>query len=355
MLRGTRILTGMNMKGMNKIILIGSLTILFGCGRQSGDQRMIVRLGYFPNMTHAQALIGCASARQDFQKNFGDSARVDTKIFNAGPSAIEALFAGELDLMYIGPNPAINGYVKSHGEAVRIIAGATSGGAVLVARPDVTIKTPADWAGKRIASPQLGNTQDVALRFYLVSHGLQTKEKGGSVTVVPAQNPDILMLFQRKEIDGAWVPEPWGARLVQEAGGTIVLDERDLWPDKRFVTANIVVRKNFLDEHPFLVKQFLKTHVQLTQWIVANSQDARSILNSEIQRITGKALPAEVLNTAWTRMDCTYDPIKVSLFTSADRAYELGFLGNAKPDLSGIFDLRLLNEVLSESHLPAIE
>ena len=343
------------MNSIEKLILCALLVSLAGCAKHPAHQQVVVRIGYFPNLTHAQALIGCSAHRQDFQKCFGDSASVETKIFNAGPSAIEALFAGELDLMYIGPNPAINGYVKSRGEAIRIIAGATSGGAVLVARSDVNITAPADWSGKRIASPQLGNTQDIALRFYLVSHGLQTQEKGGTVTVIPTQNPDILALFQRKEIDGAWVPEPWGARLVQEANGKVVLDERDLWPEKRFVTATIVVRKKFLDEHPLLVRQFLSAHVRLTQWMKANAQEAQSIMNSEIQRLTGKALPAEVLSAAWTRMDCTYDPLKASLLTSADRAYALGFLGNAKPDLSGIFDLHPLNEILAESHLPPIE
>jgi NitT/TauT family transport system substrate-binding protein len=338
-----------------KLFYFGLLVCFIGCTKHANEQQVAVRIGYFPNITHAQALIGFSAARGDFQKNFGDSARIDTKIFNAGPSAIEALFAGELDLTYIGPNPAINGFVKSHGEALRIIAGATSGGAVLVARRGVTITTPADWTGKRIASPQLGNTQDVALRYYLVSNGLRSKENGGTVTIIPTQNPDILTLFHRGEIDGAWVPEPWGARLVQEAGGTIILDERDLWPDRRFVTANIIVRNNFLLEHPLLVKQFLRTHVQLTQWINAHPQDARSIANAEIQRLTGKALSAEVLENAWMRLDCTYDPIKTSLFSSADRAYALGFLGNTKPDLSGIFDLHLLNEVLSESQLQPIQ
>ena len=338
-----------------KLLLFALLPCFLGCTKHAKEGQVAVRIGYFPNITHSQALIGFSAARGDFQKDFGDSARIDTKIFNAGPSAIEALFAGELDLVYIGPNPAINGFVKSRGEALRIIAGATSGGAVLVARHGVTIISPADWIGKRIASPQLGNTQDVALRSYLASNGLLSKENGGAVTIIPTQNPDILTLFHREEIDGAWVPEPWGARLVQEAGGTIILDERDLWPDRRFVTANIIVGNKFLHEHPLLVKQFLKTHVRLTQWINANPHEARSVANAEIQRLTGKALQAEILESAWARLDCTYDPVKTSLFRSADRAYALGFLGQIKPDLSGIFDLRLLNEVLSESHLPSIQ
>lgn len=316
---------------------------------------MTLRVGYFPNITHSQALIGFAPERDDFKKAFGDSVRIETKIFNAGPSVIEAMFAGEIDLAYIGPNPAINGYVKSKGEALRIVAGATSGGAILVARKGISIKLPADWSGKRIASPQLGNTQDVALRYYLLSNGMKSKEQGGTVAIIPTQNPDILALLLKGEIDGAWVPEPWGARLVREAGASIVIDERDLWPGKQFVTANIIVSAKFFREHRSIVKKWLQTHVGLTQWIAAHPAEAQRIANSEIKRLTGKALALDVLQDAWLRLDCTYDPIQTSLFTSADRAFQLGYLGKEKPDLSGIYDLELLNEVLKEANLAQIK
>ncbi len=171
--------------------------------------------------------------------------------------------------------------------------------------------------------------------------------------MIPTQNPDILTLFLKKEIDGAWVPEPWGARLVKEGNGAIFLDERDLWPDHKFVTANIIVSTKFLKEHPDLLKQWLAAHVELTQWINANPVDAKRIANAEIARLTGKALPTPVLDDAWSRLDVTYDPISSSLFVSADRAFALGFLGKDKPDLSGIYDLSLLNQVLAEKKLPA--
>jgi NitT/TauT family transport system substrate-binding protein len=187
-----------------------------------------VRLGYFPNITHSQALIGVA--RGDFQKALGSGVTLDAKQFNAGPSVIEALFANQLDIAYIGPNPAINGYTKSNGEALRIVAGATSGGAALVVRSESNIAKPEDLAGKKLASPQLGNTQDVALRAYLADHGLKTKDKGGTVEVVPTDNPQILDLFKQGQIDGAWVPEPWASRLIVDGGGKLFLDERDMWP-----------------------------------------------------------------------------------------------------------------------------
>jgi NitT/TauT family transport system substrate-binding protein len=317
------------------------------------DPGSVIRVGYFPNITHAQALIGMSAERNDF-KALG--AKIDVKIFNAGPEEIEALFAGELDLAYIGPNPAINGYVKSKGEAVRVIAGAMSGGAVLVVRADANVKDAKDFAGRRVATPQIGNTQDIAMRYYLLSNNLAPVEKGGNVTIVPAQNPDILTLFLKKEIDAAWVPEPWGARLVKEGGGKILLDERDLWqPDRKFTTACVIVSPKFLRAHPDLVRRWLTAHVELTQWINANPADAKRIANAEIKRLTSKALPNDELDDAWSRLDVTYDPLSASLFSSADRAFALGFLGKTKLDLSGIYDLSLLNQVLAEKKLSSVK
>lgn len=313
---------------------------------------LTVRVGYFPNITHAQALVGMQNGA--FQQELGDNVTIDAKTFNAGPSEIEALFAGALDLGYIGPSPAVNGYVKSNGEALRIIAGAVSGGAVFVVRPASNIKTAADLAGKKIATPELGNTQDVAARYYLLQNNLKTTDKGGTVQVLPTKNADTLTLFAKQELDAAWVPEPWGARLVQEAGGKILFDERDLWQDRKFVTTNIIVSKKFLDAHPDLVQKWLRAHVQVTEWVKQNPAAAKQIVNAEIKRITNAALKPEILDDAWTRLDFTYDPISSSLFASAEHAFELGFLGKTKPDLSGIYDLELLNQVLAERGLATV-
>ena len=311
-----------------------------------------IRVGYYPNITHSQALIGLA--RGDFAKALGDNVTIQATEFNAGPSVIEALFAGELDLSYIGPNPAINGYVQSKGEALRIVAGATSAGAALVVRPSANIKSAADLAGKKIASPQLGNTQDVALRGYLVANGLNTVEQGGTVEVIPTQNPQILDLFKQGQIDGAWVPEPWASRLVVDGGGAVFLDERDLWPSGDFVTAHIIVSTKFLNEHPEVVKAWLTTHVEITQWENDNPNQAKAIVNGEIEKLTGKKLSDDVLAQAWSRLRVTWDPISSSLVKSADSAYAAGFL-REKPDLSGIYDLTLLNQVLTEKGLPGVK
>ena len=326
--------------------LLGVSVLLSAPGVQAQNAPVVIRAGHFPNITHAQGVIGQANGW--FDKAVAPEARVEWKIFNAGPSAIEALFAGAIDLTYIGPNPAINGYVRSQGEALRIVAGATSGGAALVVRADSGIQKPQDFHGKRIASPQIGNTQDVALRGWLNAHGLKVREKGGDVQVIPIANPDQLTLFLKKEIDGAWAPEPWAARLIREANGRLFLDERDLWPNGQFVTTHLIVSTKFLKEHRGLVRKWVKAHVELTEWINKNLPEAKRVLNEEIKKETGKALPQPVLDDSFSRLQVTYDPIRSSLFTSAHWAFEAGFLGRERPDLSGIYDLSVLNEVLQE-------
>ena len=324
--------------------------LVTGCAR--GPSPNAVRVAYFPNITHAQAVVGVADCT--FRRALGDGVTLETRVFNAGPSIIEALFAGQIDLAYIGPNPAINGYVRSNGEALRIIAGATSGGAVLVVRADSGIRDARDFAGRRIASPQLGNTQDVALRRWLQQQGLRLRERGGTTQVVPVANPDILALFQKREIDAAWVPEPWGARLVHEAGGRVFLDERQMWPHGRFVTAQLIARTAFLQQHRDIVRRWLDAHVELTLRLTRDADGARRALNAEIEHLTGKAFAAAVLDDAWSRMTVTWDPVRESLRQSADAAFELGFLGETRPKLDGIYDLRLLNEVLRGKGLAAV-
>ncbi len=332
-------------------IVLGLLN--WDSGVIGGDSQITIRAGHFPNITHAQGVIG--QAKRWFEKALGKDAKIEWKVFNAGPSAIEALFAGQLDIIYIGPSPAINGYVKSKGEALRIVAGAVSGGAGLVIRADSGISTVKDFDGKKIASPQLGNTQDVALRGWLKDNGYKVKEKGGTVQVIPIANPDQLTLFLKKEIDGAWVPEPWVSRLILEGNGRLFLDERNIWPDGKFVTTNLVVSTRFLKEHPDLVKKWIAAHVELTDWINKNPEEAKRIINGEIKNEIGKALPQNVLDESFKRVDVTYDPIPSSLFKSARWAFEQGFLGREQPDLSNIYDLTLLNEVLKEKGLQPVK
>jgi NitT/TauT family transport system substrate-binding protein len=314
-------------------------------------ENVTLRVGYFPNITHTQPIVGLA--RGIYAEELGPNVKLETKTFNAGPSVIEAIFAGAIDASYIGPNPAVTGYVQSQGKEVRIIAGATSGGALLVVRSDAGIATAADFANKKIATPQLGNTQDVAFRSWLQTNGLKDREHGGNVQVIPTANADALSLIQRGQLDGAWVPEPWATRIVQEANGRVFLDERDLWPNGEFVTTQLIVRAKFLADHPDVVEKLLRAHVKTTQWINDNPDAAKTAVNAGIKQITSAALPDAVINAAWRNQKVTYDPIAPSLRKSADDAFALGYLPT-KPDLGGIYVLEPLNRVLTDLGLKPV-
>src|SRR5215218_10386055 len=274
---------------------------------QNSVSSQILRIGYFPNINHAQAVIGLGNGT--FQKALGDNVEVKTTIFNAGPSAMEALFAKQVDVTYVGPNPAINAYVVSQGKDVRIISGASSGGAVFVVRNDSEIQSTKDFANKKFASPQLGNTQDVALRKYLLDNGYKTKENGGNVEVIPAKNADIVSLMIKKDIDGAWLPEPWGAKLIKEANAKVLVDERDLWPDGKFVTAHIIARTDYIEKNPDVIKKLLAAHIDRTIWINDNVEEAIQTFNAELNKLTGQTIPEDEFREGISRIDLTYDPI----------------------------------------------
>jgi NitT/TauT family transport system substrate-binding protein len=337
---------------MRRLVAAGALAV-FVSAFALGQSAVTVRVGAFPNITHPQAMVGKANGA--FEKAMGPNVRIEWKSFNAGPSAIEALFAGAIDMTYIGPNPTISGYVRSSGEALRVVAGASSGGAALVVRNDSGITKAADFHGKKIASPQLGNTQDVALRAWLRANGLKTVDKGGDVQVIPLANPDQLTLFLKKDLDAAWAPEPWATRLIRQGNGRLFLDERTLWPNGQFVCADLIVSNKFLKEHPGVVKAWLRTHVELTDWINGHLPEAKKLLNQQIQKETGRALPDAVLDEAFGRLQVTYDPLRASLLTSAKSAFDAGFLGRQMPDLSNLYDLSLLNQVLSEKGKKAVQ
>ena len=336
-------------------IALISAPISIASAQSIGDEKKTLRIGYFPNITHSQAVIGLNNG--DYQKVLGDNVTVETFRFNAGPSAIESLLADRIDATYIGPNPAINGYLLTGGKDLRVISGASSGGASFIVRNDSGIETVNDLGGKKFASPQLGNTQDVALRKYLIDNGFNTVENGGNVTVLPIANADILTVFLKGEIDGAWVPEPWATRLVQEAGGKVFLDEKSLWPDGKFVTGNIIVRTDYLEENPEIIKKLLEAHVDETLKINNDTAAAAKEFNTQLKKLTGQEISESVLDKAYSNLELTYDPLKLTLFKSANDAYDLGFIekGKDRPNLSGIYDTTLLNEVLAEKGLKSID
>ena len=341
------------------VLLLAVVSLAAACGGDDDDattaadtdapESVTLRLGVFPNITHATGLVGIEEGI--FETALGDN-ELKVSYFNAGPEASEALLSGAVDATYIGPNPAINAFAQSNGEAIRIVAGATSGGAFLVTRADITSVEQLD--DTTIASPQLGNTQDVALRAWLKENGLETDESGGGdVSILPQANADTLTAFQAGEIDGAWVPEPWATRLIQEGGGRVLVDERDLWPEGDYVTTHLIVATKFLEDHPDVVKQLLEGHVEATKAVNDDPEAAKVAVNAQIKAATDKEIKPEVLDAAWENLRFTDDPIAASLQKSADDAIALGLLDEV--DLDGIYDLAILNEVLGAAGEDEVE
>jgi NitT/TauT family transport system substrate-binding protein len=332
---------------LSLLALVGLVAVAAACGggdgaTAAGDTgEVTLRLGMFPNVTHAPGLVGVEDGL--FDEALDDRVELEVSYFNAGPEAVTALLSGALDISYIGPNPAINAFAQSNGDAVRIIAGATSGGAALVVKPD--IDDVQDLTGRKVATPQLGNTQDVALRAHLRAKGLDTDASGGGdVSIVPQANADTLNAFKANQIAGAWLPEPWVTRLVQEGGGKVLVDEKDLWPGGDFVTTHVVVRTDFLEDHPDVVEQFLEGHLAALAAIDADGAAARASVNAQIAAVTQKPLPDQVIDAAWRNLRFTADPIASSLERSKDDAVEVGLLKEV--DLDGIYALDLLNGLL---------
>ncbi|MFI5889238.1 ABC transporter substrate-binding protein [Actinoplanes sp. NPDC051513] len=332
-------------------------TALTACGDDDKDtasasggsaEASAIRLGYFPNITHTPALIGVNKGF--FQETLG-STKLEAKTFNAGPAAIEALLSGAIDATYIGPNPAINGWSQSKGSALKIIAGSTSAGAGLVVKPG--INTVADLKGKKIATPQLGNTQDVALRAYLKQNGLNADAQGGGdVSILPQDNATILQAFAQGAIDGAWVPEPYYSRLQLESGGKVLVNEKDLWPGGQFVTTHVIVSQEFLKKYPGTVKKLLQGHLKALDYIKTDEPGAEKAANAQLEALSGKPLKDNILAASFKNLNFTADPIASSLFTSAQHAQDVGLL---KPvDLKGIYDLGPLNELLKAAGQPEV-
>ena len=323
------------------------LVLATGCG-EGVSLPGTVRLGYFANVTHAQALIG--AVRGDFAWEL--KAPVKTHTFNAGPALIEALFAGEIDLAYIGPAPAANAYLRSHGKALRIISGAAANGVSVVARTGSGIRTFADLRGKRIATPQYGSTQDISARHFVTKVlGATLIEDGGDTTIVPVANADQLALFRQGELDAAWAPEPWASRMVHELHAVRITDEKDLWPAHRVSTAVVVVSPAFQEAHPELVERFLRAHAAITRWIGDEPEAAAAIVAHELERLTGKPLDGAVVREAMRRVEFTTDPLEESIQELSRWSVELR-MSPQGGDLRGLVDRRSLDRVMLARSAP---
>lgn len=301
-----------------------------------------VKIGYFANLTHATPLVGLKEGF--FADELGSGTTIKESVFNAGPAEIEALNAGSIDIGWIGPSPSVNGWAKSGGESLKIISGSASGGVKLVVNPD-KIKTLKDIKGKKIATPQLGNTQDVAFLNWISEQGWKVDATSGKgdVSVVRTDNKVTPDAYKTGSIDGAWVPEPTASKLVAE-GAKVLLDERDLWPDKKFVITNVIVSQKFLKEHPDVVEAVLRGSVKTNAWINANPDKAKADANAQLEKLSGKPLPADVIDPAWQSIQVIDDPLASTLQTEADHAVTAGLL--EKPSLKGIYDLTILNKIL---------
>jgi NitT/TauT family transport system substrate-binding protein len=310
-----------------------SMSILLAVAASGmGDTK--IRVGHFPNVTHVQALVAHALSRQGkgwFEEKLGPGTKIEWFVYNAGPSATEAIFANSIDLTYVGPSPAINAYSKSRGEEIRIIAGAANGGASLVVQPDANLKTAADFRGKKIATPQLGNTQDVSCRAWLTAGGLKITQLGGDAQVLPTQNPDQISLFQQKKVDAVWTVEPWVSRLEMEAGGKILVDERET------VTTVLVSSVKFLGAQREAAKKFAEAHRALTDWIAQNPAEAQKLVVSELVEETRAKISPELIAHAWPRIVLTNEIKRDALDKFVAGAKAAGFLRDV-PDLTRLIE-----------------
>ncbi|GGW26240.1 aliphatic sulfonate ABC transporter substrate-binding protein [Streptomyces xantholiticus] len=361
-MHATRTFLGRGLAAAAALPLLAVVLTACGYGSQAKDDSVApavtgekidgldtVRIGYFPNLTHATALVGHQEGI--IQKELGGT-RLSTASFNAGPSEIEALNADSIDIGFIGPSPAVNGYVKSGGDNLRIIGGSASGGVKLVVNPK-KIKSLDDVKGKKIATPQHGNTQDVAFLNWIDEQGWKVDPQTGKgdVSVVRSDNKVTPSAYLSGSVDGAWVPEPTASKLVSD-GAKVLLDESDLWPGKKFVITNIIVSQKFLKEHPGVVEAVLRGTVKTNKWINAHPEEAKASANAKIEELTGKSLPPEVIDPAWKSIRFTDDPLAATLGAQADHAVKAGLL--EQPDLAGIYDLKPLNKVLESQGGPAV-
>ena len=310
-------------------VLTAAAAVLLAAGSCGSRRSGGLRVGFLPNLTHAVPLVGLA--RDAWKTQLGGS--VQAVPFPAGPAAVEALLADDVDVVYCGPGPAINAFIRTDGR-VRVLAGAAEGGAAFVVRADLPIDDAADLAHRRLATPQIGNSQDIALRRYLWENDLAPSDLGGTVTVVPMANADILSLFKEKKLDGAWVPEPWATRLVREAGGRVFLDEATLWPGRRFPTTLLITTQHALENQPRLVAGAVEVNRQLVAWIDAHPAEAKRLVNGELAKLTGKKLDDAVIDDAWKRLRFDVDPMEMQLRDVARAAKRIGYL--PRSDIRGI-------------------
>ena len=319
--------------GIAGIVLIFSAAIIANPDGTTRENK--IRVAYFPNITHIVPIVGLEKGT--FANAIGKETIIEPVLFDSGPQVTESIFAGSVDIAYVGPGPAINGFLKSEHHDVKILSGAASGGVSFIVHPNSKINSAEDFKGKRIAAPQIGNSQDISLRTYLADNGLKPAEKGGSVIILNVPNSDIYTLFAKGDIDAAWVAEPTATLLVQKLNGTRLFDEKDMWPDQKFASVLLIAKEDYVNQHPQVIQKWLEAHQQTIDWINSNPEQTRIIFNQFLKRELGKSLPDKLIDESLSKLQITSDPIVSSIETFAKRADSLGYLGRHGYSLDGIF------------------
>ena len=316
------------------VAILASITGIVINSSEELDENNL-RIAYFPNIGHAVPIIGIEN--DFFLEQLSSDVKIESRIFDSGPQVIESLFANSVDIAYVGPGPAINGFLNSENNNIQILSGAASGGASFIVHPESEINSASDFAGKKIAAPQIGNTQDVSLRHYLSENNLKPAEKGGSVVIYNISNPDIYTLFVKGDIDGAWVAEPWATILETELGGDRLFFEEDLWPNKQFASVLLIANTDYVKKNPELISKFLISHHNTVEWINDNPLETRIIFNDFLKSHLGQSLSDTVVDISLSNLEITTNPVKDSVYSFAEKANVLGYLGRNGYDISEIF------------------
>lgn len=331
--------------GIAAIILLSVLGITLNSSDITHENT--IRIAYFPNIGHVVPIVGIEKGF--FEESIGEQTKIETRVFDSGPQAIESIFANSIDVAYVGPGPAINGFLNSENHNVKILAGAASGGASFIVHPDSEIYSVSDFTGKKIAAPQIGNSQDVSLRHYLSENGLKPAEKGGSVIVYNISNPDIYTLFVKGDIDGAWVTEPWATILETELNGKRLFHEEELWPDKEFASVLLIANADYVEKNSKLIINLLNSHRETAIWINQHPIETRIVFNTFLDSHLGQSLSNNVVDIALSNLVITADPLSNSVYSFAEKADALGYLGRNGYDLSGIFYHFDTNSIVEEN------
>jgi len=317
------------------IAVVGIIAFV-GISQSSSDaSENKIRVAFFPSIIHAVPIVGMEN--QTFADNLDDDLAIQVKIFDSGPQVIESIFSNSVDIAYVGPGPVINGFLKSDGKDLKILAGAANGGASFVIQKNSGLEMIENYSGKRVAAPQISNTQDVSLRHYLAENGLKSAEKGGDVFVLNISNPDIYTLFAKGDIDGAWVPEPWATMLVEDLNGTRLYDESEFWPENQFSSVLLIGRSDYIEKNPEIIKKWINANEKTVQWINDNPDESKKLYNEFMKSYMGKTLPENIVEKSFSNIIITSEPLENSVYTFAERADSLGYLGRDGYTLDGIF------------------